>query len=186
MWVISWSLVAAGWFVWLYPFLFRAPHRQHRDSVTVTGPTRAGLVLEGLAILLAFVFPRRAGAAPELFRTSLSVTLIAACAAMSWKSVTHLGRQFRVHAGLYHDHQLVRTGPYAIVRHPIYTSLLGMLVATMLLLGTHWIGAALSLVFFVAGTEIRIRSEESLLESRFEEEFRAYRRAVPAYIPFVR
>lgn len=186
MWTIAWWLVAAGWIVWFYPFLFRAPHRQHRASITVAGPTRAGLALECLAIFLAFVAARRAGSPPDLFRTVVAVALIAACAVMSWKSVAHLGRQFRVHAGLYHDHQLVRTGPYAIVRHPIYSSLMGMLIGTMLLLGAPWMAAVVSLALFVAGTEIRVRAEDALLESRFHEEFHAYRRAVPAYIPFVR
>lgn len=184
MWVLSWSLVAVGWFAWLYPFLFRAPHRQHRDSITVAGPTRVGLLLQGLGIFLVFVFREDGGPTPV--RTALAVALIVPCAAMAWQSVVHLGRQFRVHAGLYHDHELIRTGPYRIVRHPIYTSLMGMLIATMLLLRTDlmWMGA--SLACFIAGTEIRVRSEDGLLESRFNERFREYRKAVSGYIPFVR
>jgi protein-S-isoprenylcysteine O-methyltransferase Ste14 len=105
--------------------------------------------------------------------------------ALAWTSVTHLGKQFRVHAGLYHDHALVKTGPYAIVRHPIYASLLAALLCTLLLL-TPWQWIAVSLALFIGGTEIRVRSEEQLLASRFEEEFEVYRKAVPAYIPFVR
>ena len=41
--------------VWAYPFLFRAPHIQKRESLTVAGPTRVGLLLEVTAIGLAFV-----------------------------------------------------------------------------------------------------------------------------------
>jgi protein-S-isoprenylcysteine O-methyltransferase Ste14 len=111
---------------------------------------------------------------------------VAACSAMAWTAVRHLGRQFRVHAGLYHDHELVRTGPYRIVRHPIYTSLLGMLIATMLLLRTDLTWVVISLALFIAGTEIRVRSEEALLASRFEDSFPAYRKTVSAYIPFIR
>jgi protein-S-isoprenylcysteine O-methyltransferase Ste14 len=184
MWVLSWSLVVVGWFAWLYPFLFRAPHRQHRDSITVAGPTRVGLLLEGLAIFTAFAF--RGEGDPAGARIAAAVVLIAACATMGWTSVMHLGRQFRVHAGLYHDHELVRTGPYAIVRHPIYTSLMGMLVASMLLLRTEPVWAAVSLVFFIVGTEFRVRSEDRLLASRFGASFREYQKRVRAYIPFVR
>jgi protein-S-isoprenylcysteine O-methyltransferase Ste14 len=104
---------------------------------------------------------------------------------MAWHAVRHLGRQFRVHAGLYHDHLLVRTGPYAIVRHPIYASLFGMLVCSMLIL-TPWQWTLLPLVLYIAGTEIRVRSEDALLASRFGAEFHAYRRAVQAYIPYLR
>jgi protein-S-isoprenylcysteine O-methyltransferase Ste14 len=185
MWVISWSLVAVGWFAWLYPFLFRAPHKQMRASITVAGPTRAGLLLEGLAIFLTFAFARPPGS-PAPLLVAAGAALEAVSAAMSWHAVRHLGRQFRIHAGLYEDHQLVRTGPYAIVRHPIYSSMMGMLIATILLLRTDWPWAAAAVAVFIAGTEIRLRSEERLLEARFGDTFHAYRKAVSAYIPFVR
>jgi protein-S-isoprenylcysteine O-methyltransferase Ste14 len=184
MWVLSWSLVAVGWFAWLYPFLFRVPHRQRRESIAVTGPTRVGLLLEGLAIFLAFAY--RGGGEPASWRVAVAAVLIGTCGAMAWKAVTHLGRQFRIHAGLYHDHELVRTGPYALVRHPIYTSMMGMLVATMLLLGTQPAWAAIALLFFVAGTEARVRAEDHLLASRFGAAFHEYQKRVRAYIPFVR
>jgi len=41
------------------------------------------------------------------------------------------------------------------------------------------------MAIFLAGTAIRIRTEDALLESRFGDEFRAYRRTVPRFIPFV-
>ena len=98
--------------------------------------------------------------------------------ALAWTSVTHLGKQFRIHAGLYHDHALVKTGPYAIVRHPIYASLLAALLCTLLLL-TRWQWIAISLALFICGTEIRVRSEEQLLAERFGAEFEAYGKTVP-------
>jgi protein-S-isoprenylcysteine O-methyltransferase Ste14 len=51
---------------------------------------------------------------------------------------------------------------------------------------TPWRWAAVSLVLFVVGTEIRVRAEDKLLASRFGPEFAEYRRKVPAYVPFVR
>jgi protein-S-isoprenylcysteine O-methyltransferase Ste14 len=59
--------------------------------------------------------------------------------------------------------------------------LLAMLVAMTRPL---WVG--ISLALFVAGTEIRVWTEDRLLAARFPEEFAAYRQQVPAYIPFVR
>ena len=184
MWVLSWTLVAVGWFAWFYPFLFRAPLRQNRESITVTRPTRIGLLFECLGIFLAFVF--RGEESADAPRVAAAVMLVAACSAMSWGAVRHLGRQFRVHAGLYHDHELVQTGPYRIVRHPIYTSLMGMMIATMLLLRTELVWVAISLALFITGTEIRVRAEDALLASRFEDRFDTYRKSVSAYIPFVR
>jgi protein-S-isoprenylcysteine O-methyltransferase Ste14 len=60
-----------------------------------------------------------------------------------------------------------------------------------LLLGTGFIMTPVlllvaSMVVFIIGTEIRVRIEDKLLESRFGDRCRDYKRAVPAYIPFVR
>jgi protein-S-isoprenylcysteine O-methyltransferase Ste14 len=173
------------WSAWAYPFVFRAPHVQKRESITVVAPTRVGLLLECIAILIAFVFRMPPSHPPGIWRVAASMLCGAIAAALAWTSVTHLGRQFRFHAGLYHDHALVSTGPYAIVRHPIYASLLAILLCTLLLL-TPWPVIPISLAVFVCGTEIRVHSEERLLASRFGEQFAAYRKRVPAYIPFVR
>jgi protein-S-isoprenylcysteine O-methyltransferase Ste14 len=183
--LLLWFELLVWWSLWAYPFIFRAPHKQKRESITVATPTRVGLLLECTAIVLAFVFRMPSGDQPGAWRLAASMICGPVATFLAWSSVTHLGRQFRVHAGLYHDHALVTSGPYAIVRHPIYASLLAMLLCTLLLL-TRWQGCAVSLALFICGTEIRVRSEEKLLASRFGKEFEAYRKAVPAYIPFVR
>jgi len=186
MWVISWSLVAVAWFAWLYPLLFRAPHQQDRPSVTLAAPTRAGLLLQGLGITLAFIFHMPFDTQPGVVRIVAGLAIAVVSAVMSWTSVPSLGRQFRISAGLYEDHQLVRSGPYRYVRHPIYSSMLGLLLCSILLLMTEWQWTAISLAFYIAGTEIRVRAEDGLLASRFGEEFHRYRKSVSAYIPFVR
>lgn len=173
------------WIAWWYAMLIRAPHFQKRPSITVPWPTRAGLLLEIAAFAVGFIFHRPIWEPAGAVRTALGVTIGIPAVAMVWQAVTHLGKQFRLHAGLYADHELVRTGPYAIVRHPIYSSLLGMLAANCLLL-TRWKWALVAVAIYIAGTEIRVRSEEKLLASRFPEESAAYRREVPAYLPFVR
>ncbi len=181
---LAWLELLALWAAWWYPFLFRAPHVQRRESITVAGPTRIGLLLEVLAF--AFVwFPL-----PATPRTGVPVllgglALGAVGAILGWSAVSHLGKQFRLHAGLYVDHELVRSGPYALVRHPIYASLLVMLLCTALFLAS-WLRTLVALTIFLAGTEIRVRSEDKLLGSRFGKDFQQYQRRVPAYVPFVR
>ena len=178
-------LLMACWFAWLYPFLFRAPHFQKRPSVTASSPSIAGMMLEALGIFVAFSFRLPAGVSPGAVRMTLSVMFGVLAVLLSWTAVRHLGRQFRIRAGLYDDHSLVRTGPYAVVRHPIYASLLAVLLCTLALL-TRWQWCAVSLAVFVSGTEIRIRAEDRLLESRFPGEFKEYHRSVAAYLPFLR
>jgi protein-S-isoprenylcysteine O-methyltransferase Ste14 len=183
--LIAWAEIFACYVAWWYPFLFRAPHRQRRTSITVVTPTRVGLLLETAAIFLSWLMR-----VPDAPRSDVPHLLLAAgfgavAVILAFTSVTHLGRQFRIHAGLYHDHELVRTGPYAVVRHPIYAALLALLVFTLVLL-TPWQWALVSLAVYICGTEIRVRTEDGLLAGRFGEEFTKYRKAVPAYIPFVR
>jgi protein-S-isoprenylcysteine O-methyltransferase Ste14 len=185
MLMLGWLVLVVSWCVWAYPFVFLAPHHQKRPSITAIGPTRVGLFLESLAIFLAFAFRMPADPPPEWWRIATAAACGVAGAILAWTAVRHLGRQFRVHAGLYEDHELVTSGPYAIVRHPIYTSLLAMLVCSLLIL-SGWRWAVVCVALFVAGTEIRVHTEDGLLASRFGERFFEYRERVRAYVPFVR
>ncbi len=144
-----------------------------------------GLVLECAAITLAFTLRLPVGTLPPWPRLAAAAILAPPSIALAWSAVRHLGKQFRVTAGLYADHELVRTGAYAVIRHPIYGTLLGMTIVSMLVVTrAEWMPVVAAL--FILGTEIRVRTEDRLLESRFGDEFRQYRRQVRAYIPFVR
>jgi len=143
-----------------------------------------GLVLEGLGFLIAFLFARPRTEASEWQCAAsgafgvMSVLIVAA-------ALRHLGLQWRIKAVVTDDHQLVTTGPYAWMRHPIFASLLCLLLATVLLLND--VGAAVvAVTVCVLGTEIRIRAEDGLLQRRFGPVFSEYRKHVSAYIPFVR
>ncbi len=178
-------VLALLWVVWFYPFLLRAPWRQKRANITVAVPTRIGLACETAAILFALAMHRPLGEPVATARFTLALVFASVAIQMAFSSVKHLGKQFRLHAGLYHDHELVRTGAYAVVRHPIYAALLAMLFATILIV-TPFRWAVVSVAVFIAGTEIRVRTEDRLLASRFGQEFSEYRTRVSAYLPFVR
>ena len=78
----------------------------------------------------------------------------------------------------------MQSGAYRVVRHPIYTSMLCMLVGTGLLVA-RLVLLAIAIAFFIAGTEIRVRIEDRLLAGRFGAAFDDYRRRVHAYLPLV-
>ena len=80
------------------------------------------------------------------------------------------------------DHELVRSGPYAHARHPIYLGMLFFLLGLAVALG-HWLQLLIAVPVFLAGTSIRIRVEDGLLEQSFGDAFREYRRTTPALIP---
>jgi protein-S-isoprenylcysteine O-methyltransferase Ste14 len=94
-----------------------------------------------------------------------------------------LGRNWSGVVTLKGGHELITEGPYAIVRHPIYTGLLVMIVATVIVLG-HVAGViALPLVFW--GLWIKLRYEEKLMLEKFPDKYAAYQRRVKRLIPFV-
>jgi len=97
-------------------------------------------------------------------------------------AVRTLGKQWSLQARVLEHHELIRRGPYRIVRHPIYTGMFGMLIAGSLAYG-HWIGLLIASLVYCVGTIIRIRSEEKLLREQFGSAYEEYAREVPAFIP---
>jgi protein-S-isoprenylcysteine O-methyltransferase Ste14 len=71
--------------------------------------------------------------------------------ALASAATRHLGEQWRYEAALSEDHELIQTGPYRWLRHPIYTSTLLLLVAAGLA-WTWWPMLVAALVFFRVGT----------------------------------
>jgi len=112
----------------------------------------------------------------------LSVTMAAGSVGLVAAAVRTLGKQWAVPARLVKGHKLITVGPYAYIRNPIYTGMLGMLIATGLAM-EHWIATIAAIVIFAIGLLIRVRSEEKLLRAAFGQEFEDYARRVPAVVP---
>ena len=176
-------IVGFAWAIWLLPFLIDRP-REKTKPTAHDRRARWGILLQiiGYSLLWQGEFWLRA---PELWRLVLSIVLFSLASLLSWTAVRALGRHLRFDAALREGHQLVRSGPYRFVRHPIYTSMFSLLLATGLLVSS-WSLFGCAIVVFLAGTEIRVRIEDGLLASRFGEDFQAYKRAVSAYIPLLR
>jgi protein-S-isoprenylcysteine O-methyltransferase Ste14 len=181
MTAFHYAILAAGPVLWFFPFLL--VRRKFKGASTLDRRARWGVALEGLGYTVLWQGPFWTRSL-EAWQTALALALFAVACAISWTSAFALGRQHRVDAALESDHRLIRSGPYRLVRHPIYTSMIAVLVGTGILIAP-WYLMAPALTFFLLGTAIRVRVEDRLLESRFGEEFRQYRRTVPAFIPFV-
>ncbi len=175
-------ILAAGTILWFAPFVLAM--RKGPSALTVDKRARWGLVLEFIAYTLLWqgsFWLRRV----ETWRMAAAALFLILACLLSWTSLRALGKQWRVDAALTQDHQLVQTGPYRIVRHPIYTSMLCLLLGTGLLL-SGFLMLAIAVALFLAGTEIRVRVEDTLLAARFGASFERYKRAVPAYLPWIR
>src|SRR5436190_14219699 len=151
-----------AWISWIIPF-FRLP--KGSSPQTLDKRARWGIVLEGIAFFIVWSHWAWAGTLP-LWRWAAATPFLTAGPVLSWTSARTLGRQWRFDAGLNADHRLVRSGAYALVRHPIYASMICMLLGIGLLL-TPMPLLLLAFVLCVIGTEIRVRIEDRLLAARF-------------------
>lgn len=95
-----------------------------------------------------------------------------------------LGNNYFVSTGLgarlYSDHQLVKTGPYAFVRHPMYSGLILSAVGSLLIYST-W--TTVFFVCFVPLMFVRAWREEMVLSAEFGDEWQEYCKCVPAFFP---
>ena len=111
------------------------------------------------------------------------VLTLAGLALAVWARV-RLGRFWSDKVVLKVDHQLIREGPYAFVRHPIYSGVL-LAVAGTALVVNQWRAA---IAFFVLCTTylIKAKKEERLLANKFGEQFRDHQRHTGFLIPRLR
>ena len=92
-----------------------------------------------------------------------------------------LGRNWSAPIEIKLDHQLVRTGPYRVLRHPIYTAVLGMAAGTVLTIGKVPGLFAIAIIVFAYIRKIRL--EEARLREAFGAEYDEYRRTAWGLVP---
>jgi protein-S-isoprenylcysteine O-methyltransferase Ste14 len=174
-WLVSWLLVSA-WSartIKRAPFLLQLPYR----VITLAG----GVLL----------FARWGDAAgePRLWAVAASgawiaIALVACGFAFAWWARLHLGRLWSGTVTQKEGHRIVEKGPYAIVRHPIYTGLLLSALATAALVGTA--RALVGVALMTVGFWLKARLEERFLRADLGAAYDDYRRRVPMLVPLVR
>jgi protein-S-isoprenylcysteine O-methyltransferase Ste14 len=95
----------------------------------------------------------------------------------------HLGKNWSQAVTVKEGHELITSGPYAVVRHPIYTGLLLGFLGSAVARG-EWRGIlAVALVF--AALWFKLRLEEKWMRAQFGESYGAYSRKVAALVPYI-
>jgi len=135
------------------------------------------LAFNGLGALNWQLWPQN----PLTFWTGATVTLAGLGFAV-WARV-HLGRFWSGSITLKEGHRLIRSGPYQIVRNPIYTGILTGVAGTAIALGKPRGLIALAMLFAIYSW--KIRREERLLADEFGDEYVHYCDEVPALVPFL-
>jgi protein-S-isoprenylcysteine O-methyltransferase Ste14 len=189
-WLYLWPLnfVIVGFVVFGAIFLLTA--KRSRDNTRKADPRSIiAIFIQGLAFAIAWMIVRKPFTPflpidwhAQYFVAAIMVLLVFASLIFVTAAVRALGKQWSLQARVLEHHELIRRGPYRIVRHPIYTGMFGMLIVSSLACG-HWLGLVIASIVYYLGTVMRIRSEEKLLREQFGSEYEEYAREVPAFIP---
>ena len=94
-----------------------------------------------------------------------------------------LGRNWSGTVTLKENHELIVRGPYRLVRHPIYTGLMAMIIATAM--QQAHVAGMLGAILVFASFWIKSSSEEEVMVKQFPDQYPAYRQRVKRIIPFV-
>jgi protein-S-isoprenylcysteine O-methyltransferase Ste14 len=171
------EIVRATWIVlalyWIFSS-FRVKKMRRREPVF-----RRFAYLTVIALAALLLFPRQIDGLSLRFSHSLELRWIgavitAAGAVLAIWARRHIGTNWSGMVALREGHQLVRSGPYARIRHPIYSGLLLALLGTALTAETY--GALAVLAIVSAGISFKAKREEKLLAGEFGAEFEEHRR----------
>jgi protein-S-isoprenylcysteine O-methyltransferase Ste14 len=182
-------LIAWIWLAWVAYWFWAA--RNTKPTIRRESPlSRAANVvpLTLAVVLMAF---------PDLWRGWLSTVIVPRTAALYLAGVAvliaglgfsiaarrYLGANWSGNVTLKQGHELIRSGPYRFVRHPIYTGILVGFIGSAISLDEirGVVAVGLATVAFL----IKIRLEERWMIEIFGDTYRGYRTEVKALIPFV-
>lgn len=185
--LLAWPTLQWIWLAWIL-YWFGSAIGAKRAARKESGRSRLRtlLIVIPAAVLLSFTGMRfgvlELRFVPDLpgVRAFGYVLTLAGLAGTVWAR-RHLGQYWSARVSLKQDHELIQSGPYAYVRHPIYSGLFIALIGTALVVG-EWRALLAVLLIVVAHTD-KARREEKLLAEQFGEAFARYRQRTGALFP---
>ena len=186
---IVWLIGVVAWFVIRYPFARRARRvRVVSESRSLSETVGLGSASIGLAILpgayVATGIPKMADYSPSWWTVALGAIFFASALWVFRISHKALGRNWSITLEIRDQHRLVDSGPYAFIRHPMYTSFLLMGIGQALLL-SNWIVGLAGLTGFAILFFMRVGSEERMMLANFGQQYRAYMDRTKRIIPYL-
>jgi protein-S-isoprenylcysteine O-methyltransferase Ste14 len=181
--------LGVGFFAFLVALIAAKRVQASAAGETTARRSRAsivGVAIQGLAIGFTSIGIQRATLDPltakALFEAAAVALLMAATVWLFvWASRT-MGQNWSIVARTRGDHALVTAGPFAWIRHPIYTAMFLMMIALAIGLG-HVARLLIAVPLYALGTAIRVRIEERLLRAAFSSAYLEYANRVKRFIP---
>lgn len=169
---------AAFWLYW-----FAAAFSIKRGRVPWSREVGIRVVIVAVVILLVHLGAfRHRGSSTDFWRAGLGLVLLAFGLGFAIWARVCIGRNWGMPMTQKNAPELVRNGPYRLVRHPIYSGILVAGAGTAVALNWTWlIAAALAAIYFIYSATV----EERYLAEQFPDAYPTYRRSTKMLIPFV-
>jgi protein-S-isoprenylcysteine O-methyltransferase Ste14 len=176
-------IIGVGWIVfWAYWLMMAVTAKAERSRWARFAGVRVGIILVILLLIRLRVFsgPGAAAGNPWLLGIGLA-TFVLGLALAVWARV-YLGRNWGMPMSQKADPELVTTGPYSTIRHPIYSGIILGMVGTAIAVSPYWLGAVAILgAYFLLSAVI----EERTMAKLFPTTYPPYKRATKVLIPYI-
>jgi protein-S-isoprenylcysteine O-methyltransferase Ste14 len=189
MTVFNWIIVAL-WLVFLAYWAIAAMGAKR--NLNPGERQRQGLLRLGIGVLavIAFRIPilgnalriAQAHQAGSILMGTLGSVLVALGIGCALLARYYLGRNWGMPMSRKENPELITDGPYALIRHPIYTGMILAMLGSTLGESVYW---ALPLILFGAYFVYSARREEELMRTQFPDQYPPYMRRTKMLIPFV-
>jgi protein-S-isoprenylcysteine O-methyltransferase Ste14 len=172
---VGWAAFGIGWLI--------AAFSMKRGHIAWSRELRVrALIAVALVVLIRVGVLRSHGLETDPWRVGLGLALFAAGLGFAIWARVHIGRNWGTPMTQKVEPELVTSGPYHLVRHPIYSGILAAGVGTAIALNWRWlIIVALAGAFFVYAATV----EERYLTEQFPEAYPAYKRSTKMLVPYV-
>jgi len=190
-WTATWptSLLALIWAAWLLSWLIGSFFSARTEKHVRTWDSRAYRIPILIGAILLTPWTAKVLGEKPLWQASATgiytfAILTAAGCLFTWWARIHLGRFWSNAITRKEGHRVIDSGPYGLVRHPIYTGLIGAMIATGVAVGTAT--ALLGAAMIAFGLWQKARMEEGFLtEELGADAYGPYCRRVPMLLPFL-
>jgi protein-S-isoprenylcysteine O-methyltransferase Ste14 len=182
------AAMALGFFVFLAALLMargrseKAPHvaeKKSHGSMLGVGVQGLGFAAVGIGPITASLPP---GSNLALGEAGIVLATMALTILLFFSASRAMGKNWSIVARTREDHQLVTWGPFAAIRHPIYTGLFAFMLAIAVAFG-HWRGLVVGVPLYWIGTWMRVSIEERMLRAQFGAAYDAYAARVKRFVP---
>lgn len=186
---IGWPAMAilfAGLLLFVGMLLFAGRRDPEQGESQRSARSIVGIVVQMLGFFAVGAGRVRIGlpptSGPALLQATIVLVLMGITCGLFLASKRAMGRNWSLVARTRSDHELVTWGPFAHVRHPIYSALFAWLIGMAVAFG-HYRGLVIGVPLYWIGTALRIVEEEKLLRAHFGTAYDAYAARVKRFVP---